>query len=194
MAEIRSSIEIALERANKISEITNEEKLNMKYEEEGKKIAVKFFNETDIHFKELLKNIDPAGLKIYIDGIMDILLRNIILPKEKEQWDAINRAMEGIAELKGSSAQNVMMQLRQFLSSYEETKNGYYEQLKMQFEAKLPGIQEMVAQQYGQSMSSKMTIEAIPQFQQEWTKLSTEINNQFIQKINQIKEYLKNLP
>jgi len=194
MAEIKSSLEIALDRANKISQITNEEKLILKYEEEGRKLAVSFLNDKDIKFKELMKNIDPKGLKTYIDAIMDILLRSIILPKDKEQWNGINRAVEGITELKGSNAKNVMSQLKQFLNSYEETKNVYYEQLKMQFESKLPEIQDMLSKQYGQTMSSRMTVESIPQFQQEWTKLSSEINSQYLQKINQIKDYLKNLP
>jgi hypothetical protein len=194
MAEIKSALEIALERANKISQITNEEKLTLKYEEKGKKIAVRFLNEQDIKFKELMKDIEPEGLKIYMDSIMDILLRNIILPTENEQWARINRAIEGIFELKGSNVKNAMSQLKQFLSSHEETKNGYFEQLKMQFEARLPEIKDMLAKQYGQAMSSRMAVESLPQFQQEWTKLSSEINSQYLQKINQIKDYLKNLP
>lgn len=194
MAEIKSTLEIALERANKILQTSGTDVKDIKYEEDGKKIAAKFMNEKGTKLKDLMKDIDPSGLKSYINGIMDILLRNITLPKDKSQWDTIERAFEGIIEIKGSNAKNIIKQLKQFLQSYDETKNSLYEQLKMQFQSRMSGLQEMIMLQYGSEVASRIQVDSLPQFQQEWQKILSEINNQYNQKIQQIKDIIKNLP
>ncbi len=192
MAEIKSALEIALERAEKIGKASKKELEADRWLNEGRKLGAKYIREGG-DLKSRLSGIDPGHLREVVSGVMEVLLRNIVLPREEEQWDGINRAMEGIECLKGSMAGQALGNLRELLSAYQQTRQRYMDQVKMQMQGKVAGLQQMVTQQYGPGMASEIDVEALPEFQQEWSKISGQIDEQFLQQLDPLKRYLENL-
>ncbi len=185
MAEIKSAFEIAMERAEKIGALSKEELEAQKWEEQGKKTAAAFLNGKIESLQEGLRDIPPEHLQKVLDGVSDILLRNIVLPRESYQWDTIKKAMQGLVEIKGSVASQVMPQIEQLLQNYESTMNHYKAQFKQQISQKMGG-QDMASM----AMDAE-GLNALASMQDEWNKLSAEISQQFEQQLEPLKTYLR---
>ena len=80
MADIKSALEIAAEKAEKLGAVTEEERLKWKYTPEGEKLAVRCLKEACNLVVEL-SHYEEKARKYVIDGAADILVRNISLPK-----------------------------------------------------------------------------------------------------------------
>ncbi len=194
MAEIKSALEIALEKADKLGKLDKSKIEEQKWIDEGKKRAAKYLNnpeQTDL--SSLLADAPPQQIQKILQGVMDVLLRNIILPREEEQWTLIKKAMNGIRTVKGSTADQALAQIEQLLHAYQQTRNQYFEQIKAQMQGRLGDLKQAVAQQYGMGMAEQLDVEAIPEFQQEWARISSEIQSQFEQQLHPLKEYLRQL-
>ncbi len=185
MAEIKSAFEIAMERAEKIGSLTKEELAAQKWEEKGKRVAAAFLNGKIKNLQEGLKDIPGEHIQTVLSGANDILLRNIVLPRDPHQWDTIKRAMAGLVEIKGSLASQVMPQIEQLLKNYESTMEHYRQQFKQQVSQTMGG-QDMASMQ----MDSE-GLNALASMQEEWNKLSGEISQQFEQQLQPLKAYLK---
>ncbi len=57
----------------------------------------------------------------------------------------------------------------------------------------LGGIRQAVSQQYGTAMSNELDVDSLPEFQKEWSRISSEITDQFEQQLTPLKEYLEGL-
>ncbi len=194
MAEIKSALEIALEKADKLGKLDKAELEAQKWIEKGKKTAARYLNEPEqADLASSLNDAPPEHIQKILQGIMDVLLRNIILPREDEQWNLIKRAMNGIRTIKGTTADQALAQMEQLLHAYQQTRSQYFEQVKAQMQGRLGELKQAVAQQYGTGMAEQLDIEAVPEFQQEWARISSEIQAQFEQQLQPLKEYLRQL-
>jgi len=77
------------------------------------------------------------------------------------------------------------------LKMYEHSINQYQEKVRMQFQDKLGGYQQAIAQQYGAEVAANIDVDTIPEFQQEWSKIKGEIDSQFKQQLEQMKNFLR---
>ena len=185
MAEIKSAFEIAMERAEKIGSLSKEELEAQKWEEKGKKTAAAYLSGKLKSLQEGLGDVPGEHIQAVLAGVGDILLRNIVLPRDPHQWDTIKRAMQGLVEIKGSIASQVMPQIEQLLKNYENTMTHYRQQFKQQ-----------VSQQMGGQNMTAMTMDSeglntLASMQEEWNKLSAEISQQFEQQLEPLKTYLR---
>ncbi len=190
MGEIKSALQIALERAEKIGKASKDELEKEEWIRQGKQIASKYLNKEIESLREELSNVPPASIQEAISGAMDTLIRNIALPRDRYQWETINRAAQGIVELKGSIAMQVTQKIKELLTVYEQSIDQYKEQVRMQFQAKLGGLQQAIMQQYGAEAAANIDFESLPEFQQEMMKVRGEIDSQFNHQLQQLKDYL----
>jgi len=194
MGEIRSALEIALEKAEKLGKASKEELKKEEAISKGRRIAASFLDDPDKKsLKELMTDVDPSMLNTVIEGAMDTLLRNIVLPKEGIQMERVQRALSGVMDLKGSVAAQVVNAISQLLEQFKTTYNQYREQLKAQMQAQLGNLKQAVAEQYGIDAAQALDIEALPEFQQEWSKLSGQIIDQFDKELERLKNYINNI-
>ncbi len=194
MGEIKSALEIAMEKAERLGKASKEELEKERWQSKGKKIAAQYINGEIESLRQELEKLPPGEIQEAISGAVEVLIRNIILPRDKFQWDNIKKAISGLTDLKGTSVRQVTDRIVELLKMYEHTVNQYQEQVKAQFQAKLGGLQQAIAQQYGQEVAANLDLEALPEFQQEWGKIRAEIDSQFEEQLNQMKAYLANLP
>jgi hypothetical protein len=193
MAEIRSAIEIAMEKADRLGRATKEELETKKWLDHGHRIVARYMQGEIDDLKAGLSDISGNELPLVLKGAVEILLRYIVLPRDKNQWPDIKKALSGFVELKGSVANQIIPRIEQLLQRYEQTRDQYYEQLKMQMQNHISGIKQAISQQYGTAIASEIDVNSLPEFQKEWSRISSEITDQLEQQLIPLKEYLKEL-
>ncbi|HID98407.1 MAG TPA: hypothetical protein EYP57_09530 [Thermodesulfobacteriaceae bacterium] len=193
MGEIKSALEIAMEKADRLGRTSREEIKKDERINTGRRLAARYINGETEDLKAALSEFEAAVLPDILNGATDALLRNIVLPRDKDQLSTIRRAMKGIVDIKGSPANQVLPQMEDLLSAFEQTRDHYRDQLKAQFQGRLGEVQQAVAMQYGSEAASSVDVEALPEFQQEWTRLSGELNDQFEQKLDEMKVYIRRI-
>jgi N-acetylmuramoyl-L-alanine amidase CwlA len=192
MDDIKSALEIAMEKVNKLDEPTEEERLTWKYVPEGEKLATRYLKHK-LNLLEELNKYDENIRKYVIDGASGVMARNISLPKNDFTKQVNKKAMEGLKLIKNDKVgvENIFSKIRYIFNHYAEEgaqqKKQAYESLKTELAEK---IQQAMQQQLGTLMGVKIDVEQQPQFQQEWRKLQTQIDSQYV---NHLNEYTKEL-
>ena len=194
--EIKSALEIAMEKVEKLGGATEEERLKWKYIPEGEKLAARYLKQ-DLNLLAQLGQYEENARKYVTEGAGDILIRNINLPKNDLVRRNNKRTMDGLKTLKNDkvSMENVYSRMRRIFDHYieqgEQQRKQAYESLKTEFEAK---IQEAVKQQLGSFAGIKIDIESQPQFQEEWRKLQAQLDLQYIKLLDEYKQELSAIP
>ena len=192
VGEIKSALEIAREKVEKLGGVTEEERLKWKYVPEGEKLAAKYIKQNLNLLAELSKYEENAK-KYVIEGANDILTRNIDLPRNDFARRNSKRAMDGLKTLKSDkvSVENVYSQIRRVFDHYveqgEQQRKQTYESLKAEVEAK---IQQAVKQQLGSFAGIKIDVESQPQFQEEWRKIQAQLDSQYVKLLDEYKREL----
>ena len=195
MGDIKSAREIAMEKVAQMGEATEEERLRWKYAPQGEQLAAKYLKE-DCNLVAELSQYQENVSKYVIEGAAEILVRNIGLPKNDIATKNNRRAMDGLKILKSDkvSVENVYSQIRNIFNHYaeqgEQQRRQAYESLKAELEAK---IQQAVQQQLGSSMGMRVDVEKQPQFQQEWRKILTQLDSQYLNLLDEYKRELSDI-
>jgi hypothetical protein len=192
MGEIKSALEIAMEKVNQMDEATEEEKLQWKYTPEGEKLAGRYLKEK-VNLLAELNNYEEEVRKYIINGASGILARNIKLPLNDHIKQTNKKAMDGLKIIKSDkvAVENLFSKIRYIFNHYEEQgeqqKKQAYESLKADMGEK---IQQALQQQMSPMMGTRIDVEKQPQFQQEWRKVQQRIDNQYNSHLN---EYIREL-
>lgn len=190
--EIKSALEIAMEKVAKLGEVTEEERMRWKHVPEGEKLAARYLKQNLSLLSELGK-FEEKVKKYVIEGAQDVLIRNIDLPRNDSLRKKNKRVMEGVKLLKNDkvSVENVFSKLRRIFDHYieqgEQQRNQAYESLKVDVEAR---IQQAVKQQMGPMASMKIDVESQPQFQEEWRRMLAQLDMQYMNILNEYKQEL----
>ncbi len=191
MAEIKSTMEMVLKRAAKMTAeavpVTNDDDLI----KDGMRIGADFLNEkvTD-PYRELLNQ--PAETQIPVrKGIAQTLLRNIVLPRNEELQESGAIAIKGVLLLAQNSGEIVTIckELQQIIEQYGQHKEQAIQQLKEALQAQL----EQQQASGGQSKQGPINPAMHPQYKEELTKMLTSLNNQYNDAMGQRKEMILEL-
>ena len=192
MGDMKSALEIALEKMEKIGEPTEEERLKWKYVPEGELLAVKYLKE-DCNLVAEMSHYQENEKKYIIEGAADILIRNINLPKNDAAKRNNRKVMDGLKVLKSDkvSLENVYSRIRQIFNHYAEQgeiqRKEAYQSLKMEFEAK---VQQAIKQQLGSFIGARIDVEKQPKFQQEWRRIQNQLDSQYLALLGEYKQEL----
>ena len=190
--EIKSALEIAMEKVEKLGEVTDEERLQWKNVPEGEKLAARYLKQ-NLNLLSEMGKFDEGAKKYVIEGVQDVLIRNIELPRSDFLRKKNKRVMDGIKLLKNDkvSVENVFSRMRRIFDHYveqgEQQRKQAYESLKAEVEAK---IQQAVQQQTGSSANMKINVENQPQFQEEWRRMLAQLDMQYTSVLNEYKQEL----
>jgi hypothetical protein len=190
--EIKSALEIAMEKVEKLGEVTDEERLRWKNVPEGEKLAARYLKQSLNLLSELGK-FDEGAKKYVIEGAQGVLIRNIEMPRNDFLRKKNKRVMDGVKLLKKDKvgAENVFSRMRRIFDHYaeqgEQQRSQAYESLKADVEAK---IQQALQQQTGSMASMKIDVESQPQFQEEWRRMLAQLDMQYTSVLNEYKREL----
>ena len=192
MGDIKSAREIAMEKVEKLEEVTEEERLRWKYVPEGEKLAARYLNE-ECNLLAELTGYEEKARKYVAQGAAEILGRNINLPKSDAVRRNNKRVMDGIKILKHdkASVENIYSQMRRVFDHYlaqgEQQRKQAYETLKAEFETK---VQQALQQQLGSRIGFNIDVERQPQFQEEWRRVLAQLDSQYYKLLDEYKREL----
>jgi len=195
MSDIKSALEIAMEKMEKLGRATDEERLKWKYIPEGERLAAKCLKQ-DCNLVVELSQYEEKVRRYIIEGAGDILIRNINLPKDNSAKRNNKRAMDGLKSLKSDKVgvENVYSKIRRIFNHYveqgEQQRRQAYESLKTEFEAKL---QQAVQQQLGSLVGIRVDVEKQPQFQEGWRKIQAQLDSQYLKLLDEYKRELSSI-
>ena len=192
MGDIKSALQIAMEKAEKLGKATDEERLRWKYVPEGERLAARYIKQ-DCNLVVELSQYEDNIKKCIIEGVADILIRNINLPNSHLAKRNNRKAMDGLKTVKSdkASVENVYSKMRRIFNHYagqgEQQRKQAYESLKAEFEAK---IKQALLQQLGSFVGIKIDVERQPQFLEEWRKIKTQLDSQYVKLLDEYKQEL----
>ena len=195
MGDIKSAVEIAMEKVEKLGKASDEERLRWKYVPEGEKLAARYIK-LDCNLVDELSQYEENIKRYIIEGAGDILVRNINLPKSDIAKRNNKRAMDGLKVLKSNKVdvENVYSKIRRLFNHYieegEQQRKQAYEALKAEFGAK---IQQAVQQQLGPLARIKVDVEKQPQFHEEWRKIQAQLDSQYLKLLDEYKQELSGI-
>jgi len=195
MGDIRSALEIAMEKVEKLGEATEEERLKWKHVPQGEELATRYLKKNCNLVVELSQHEEKVK-KYIIEGAAEVLIRNISLPKNDVAKSSNRRAMDGLKILKNDkvSVENVYSRIRHIFNHYaeqgEQQRKEAYQSLKTEFEAK---IQQALQQQLGSFIGTKIDVEKQPQFQEQWRRVLAQLDSQYLNLLDEYKRELSSI-
>ena len=196
MGEIKSAREIAIEKVDKLGEVTDEERLRWKYTPEGEKLAARYLKE-DSNLLVELGQYNENMRNYVIAGVSQVLIRNISLPDSDLAKRNNKRAMDGLKLVKSEQVrlENVYSKMRHIFDHYsgegKQQRKQAYASLKAESEAQ---VRQSLEQQLGSSMGIKIDVEKQPQFQAEWRRRQTQLDATYLKLLDEYKQELAAIP
>ncbi|MDH5297685.1 MAG: hypothetical protein OEV91_01550 [Desulfobulbaceae bacterium] len=190
MAEIKSTMEKVMERlaamdagAAPAAELRAEEKTR-----EGMRLAAGFLRGDGSDPAASLIGAPDDLRRFLCKGMVETFLRNIVLPREKDQQQLAEKAMGGLLAVGQGDNELVAVfsEMKSVLDRYLEHCTQLRQQLVDHFGKQMGQMEQTLAAQTGMAM--RLQPEQHPKFQEEWQRLQAELNDQYGRAIAQYKE------
>ncbi len=190
MAEIRSTLDMVMERAARMAERAPDEPAGQREERRGMRLVMDFLSGKNPSLFETLAAEAPAEQMAVRHGMAKALLRNIVLPREEHLMESSGRAITGLVELSGQDGEveSVCAELQQILGQYDEHKKQIRQQLEDGMRAQL--AQQMQQQGIDAEQLGSIDPTLHPEFQKQWSSAQADLNDQYTQALDQRKEIL----
>lgn len=188
MAEIKSTMEKVLERAARMAAGAGDKDASEDLDKLGMRMAADFLNEKGTNLVEDLMK-QPADRQMAVRaGMAKTLLRNIVLPRDKELVETGTKALQGLLEIGRSTGElpTICAEMQKLLEQYSHHK----EQLKQQLES---AIRTQLEQKTRGKAAGQVTMNPAmhPQYQEEWSRMLTDLNTQYNQALDQRKSMIQ---
>jgi hypothetical protein len=192
MAEIKSTMDLVMERAARMGKASPEEMQQEEAGKQGMKLAAEFLDGSVDNLMSSLTELPAEQQVAARRGMVEVLLRNIFLPRDDTARERTKKAAEGIVVLGGGAGDlsSICAEMQHILGQYnqhrDQLKQQVEEQIRMQYE-------QVMAQQDGGMQGDAMNLERSLQtkFQEEWVRMETELSNQYNQALEQHKSVLR---
>jgi hypothetical protein len=190
LADIKSALELALEKAEQYGRASKEEMELARRQEQGARLAVQFLKgEGDLAAD--LASLPPQTQPAARLAIKEVFLRNLGLPRENAVDPRQDRAMEGlllVADNRQAMAQ-LQTELEQVLQQFLHFRSNALQQLKARFAAGMGQMQQAMEAKYRQPVN--VDVERLPQFQEEWLRFKGQLQQQFEPVMANLKERMR---
>ncbi|MCL2608299.1 MAG: hypothetical protein FWD94_00115 [Treponema sp.] len=152
MGKIKSALEIALERTESVK--TDKASVDLyKARQEGKRIANDYLADQAKGLAAALKGQPEDRRKSLCQGILDVLVPQIMLPEDEEGLPRIKAVGEGLGLiLKDRRFAEMFGQLMQLLDGYLQEVDRLDQGLRQQYAPKLRQKEEEVSRRLGQEV------------------------------------------
>ncbi len=195
MGEIKSALELALERTKDVksdkSQITKQNA-----EEEGKKTAAGYLSDlpseniSSDRLKEIIKGKSSEELEYFKKGFASSLISNLKLPENETDRELLSKLAEGFIILSGKKKEvsYIFNQTEAFFNQFVQNRKDLTENLKKQFAVKLHEKEALLKEQFGEDVHIKP--ENDPEFQEYRHKTTAKLEEQYSQAFSQVREEL----
>ena len=189
MAEIKSTMDMVMERAARIAaasgiQIDSEETMRT-----GMRLAAEYLNGKVADLAAALPERNPEEKRAIRRGMIETLLRNITLPRDEQLKETGFQALQGLLALAGTQLSQVCGELRQILEQYGQHKEQTTQQLEEAIRAQLGQMGRRGSGQAPQGASLNPALH--PQYREELARMLGDLNNQYSQALDQRKEMIR---
>lgn len=185
MTEIKSTLEKVLERAASMGRASQEEMQAEEREKDGMRMAAEYLQGKTVDFSGV---IEATGASAPVKkGVVQVFLRNITLPRDDDKQRA-ERAMQGLLELARGSGDlaSVFRDMKGILDHYRKHQKEVRQQVEDAFRQQM---EHALVQQTGQKgLGMKMDPRLHPKFQEEWSKVKSDLDGQYNKVLQQHKQ------
>ena len=190
LAEIKSALELALEKAERYGKASKEEMAAAQYQEQGRQLAVQYLKEEG-DLEEGLKAIPPEAQAAARAAMKKVFLRNIGLPRNGDLDSRLDRAVAGLVLVAGNpkAMARLTAELEQLLQQFLQLRSSALQQLKARFGAGIGQVQRAMEAQLRQKV--RLEVEQLPQFQEEWRRFQGGLLEQFEPMLEDLKEKMQ---
>ena len=196
MSRMKSAFEIAMERAESLEEPTPQERLRFATVPRGERVAAAYLRaETDL--KEAVEGCDPEARPYLIEGISKVLIPNLRLARTTVDQQTNQRVLQGIRLVKADKnavdeiASHVQHICRTFTQYRDQAREQAYQETKDRFQQK---AQEALRMYSGLPGTLDLNVESLPEFQQEWAKVASQLDSQYEGALEEQKVLLEGIP
>ncbi|PPD57806.1 hypothetical protein JP09_008715 [Dehalogenimonas etheniformans] len=191
MGEIRSAKEIAAERLKNIGEITEEDRLRWKFVPAGEKLGQRYMSER-LDIENELGKFDQKQLPFVKQGMTQSLLIYLDLPRNETIEKRNFKVMEGLMQIKEDkqSAAAALGQLQRIFDHYAQQGEAQRTQAKQALKTKFEQSLRQALRAQGKEFPSQMNVEQLPQFEEEWRRTLSQLEQQYIKSLDDLKKYL----
>lgn len=188
MAEIKSTMEMVLERAAKMAEAAPEISDNEELVKKGMKIAAEYLKTGQSDLGTALAAEAAEEQPQIRKGIAQTLLRNIVLPRDEFLEADGQTALQGILSLSQNNGQvqSICQELAQILNQYGQHKDQTTQQLEEALKQQIQQQQMSMGQEVREDINPAMH----PKYKEELGKMLTSLNNQYNDAMNERKEMI----
>ena len=194
MGEMKSSWEMAMEKADKLGKVSPEELNSIKYVPEGNRIASQYLQDDKSDLVAEMAKFPDADTSQHVKkGIDEILLRNISLPHNEEDMRRTNRAMAGLRLIKDNKKQleSVLGLINNLVNQYQLALKQTYEEFKKKAEATIQQASRGARPQRGDQMPLEQRLQI--QIQEEWRQIHSELDAQYGKALDEHKQKIREI-
>lgn len=193
MAEIKSTMEMVLERAARMAAGAGDDNcLSEEQLKEGMRLGAAYMRgEESGGLGARLGALPPAEQGEVRKGAVQAMLRNIFLAREAEKQALAEKAMHGLVEIGQGDGEllQILGEMKKILDGYRQHGEQLKAQLEAQFSQQMALMEQNLAKQTGMAM--KLQPAQHPKFQEEWARIQGQLNEQYGQALKQLKELVE---
>ncbi|MCX6006594.1 MAG: hypothetical protein NTZ34_04940 [Chloroflexi bacterium] len=194
MGEMKSAWQIAMEKADKLGKVSQDELNSIKYVPEGNRLASQFLIDEKMDLSgDIAKVQPPEAVKFVINGVEEILLRNIGLPRNDEEMRKTNRSMAGLRSIKENKKQleSIFGLINTLVSQYKLALQQTYSEFKKNAEVSVQQAARNTRPQRGDQMSPDQRMQL--QLQEEWRQIHSELDAQYEKALEEHKQKIREI-
>ena len=192
MAEIKSALEIALERTASV-EVDKEALEADRARREGMTMVSKFLDDPKTDLKEMLKSKTGKEKEWAREGMVQVLLANLVLPQDQLAIKKLKSIGGAFMDLKSDRRISQMFdQLSSFFTEYVEEKDRLQELVTQQHGPRLQQKEQELAQRMGQNVRIDHMTD--PEFVAALRKAQAQLDDRYIEVLDKVKGELAAWP
>ncbi|MBU0664043.1 MAG: hypothetical protein KJ990_05795 [Proteobacteria bacterium] len=190
MAEIKSTMDMVMERAARMAARSAGESDSQELERTGMRLAAEYIGHSLDDLGQALAGQAATEQMAVRKGMAQALMRNIVLPRDETLMATSLRSMQGLLEMERSAGDMVAIcaELKQILEQYNQHK----EQIRKQLEDAVRAQLDQKLGEQGALAGGRMSMDPAmhPMFQKEWVRMKTDLDQQYNQALDQRKGML----
>jgi hypothetical protein len=192
MGEIKSALELALERTK---DIKGDPEALARHEAkiEGKKLLARINEDSKLDVRKAIKEFPKEKRDWVREGLFEVLLTSINLPTEEmdlERLAPIERGLKGVIRDEGNVGY-LMEQVRNLFKQYLDNRQQIIESLRSQYQGRVREREQQLAQQYGRQM--KLDVSSDPEYQKAVQQHLGQLKSQYDQVVTQVRDQLRSM-
>ncbi len=187
MAEIKSTMELVMERAARMGRASDDELQQEDQSKEGMKLAANFLDEKIESLMITLADQPEEKQMCIRSGMVDTLLRNIFLHRDEIGKERTEKAAQGIREISGDAGEvgSICAEMQNILGQYNQHREQLHQQLEEQMRMQYEQIMAQQAQQPPGGPNLEQALQA--KVDEELGKMEAELADQYNQALEQYK-------